>query len=161
MYILEDRRGNEIFTSEDLEEVRSRVIALGIIEGTDLYHIVKEADERVTEVISVMATNHTIYAVEDLPLELEALRRRLRAPEPEKYRWVTVYDVSREYGGPEEGGWWYDCWSVVEEQRVLVEEAEAVKKSLEEEYRDDLDDLQVVIEKCYRERETRRKPHYE
>jgi hypothetical protein len=161
MYILEDRRGNEIFTSEDLEEVRSRVIALGIIEGTDLYHIVKEADERVTEVISVMATNHTIYAVEDLPLELEALRRRLRAPEPEKYRWVTVYDVSREYGGPEEGGWWYDCWSVVEEQRVLVEEAEAVKKSLEEEYRDDLDDLQVVIEQCYRERETRRKPHYE
>lgn len=22
--------------------------------------------------------------------------------------WANVYEISREYGGPEEGGWWYD-----------------------------------------------------
>ena len=26
--------------------------------------------------------------------------------------WVSVYDVTREYGGPEEGGWGYDHWSL-------------------------------------------------
>lgn len=26
---------------------------------------------------------------------------------------VAVYDVALAYGGPEEGGWWYDCGSLV------------------------------------------------
>lgn len=25
-----------------------------------------------------------------------------------KRTWVNVYTVTRHYGGPEEGGWWYD-----------------------------------------------------
>lgn len=24
--------------------------------------------------------------------------------------WINVYEYSRHYGGPEEGGWWYDSW---------------------------------------------------
>lgn len=28
-------------------------------------------------------------------------------------RWIVVYDVQRYYGGPEEGGWWYNAGSVV------------------------------------------------
>src|SRR5262245_24713944 len=44
-------------------------------------------------------------------------------------KWVNVYDVSRCYGGPEEGGWWFDagtceaahpCYSD-EDANVLVE----------------------------------------
>lgn len=27
----------------------------------------------------------------------------------EQQYWVNVYKVSRAYGGPEEGGWFYDC----------------------------------------------------
>jgi hypothetical protein len=27
--------------------------------------------------------------------------------------YVTLYEVSRDYGGPEEGGWWYDWWTPV------------------------------------------------
>jgi len=27
--------------------------------------------------------------------------------------WVNVYSVTRHYGGPEEGGWWYDAGEVV------------------------------------------------
>lgn len=26
---------------------------------------------------------------------------------------VNVYDFTRSYGGPEEGGWYYDAWSLV------------------------------------------------
>lgn len=29
-------------------------------------------------------------------------------PEPIKVIWVNAYRASRHYGGPEEGGWWYD-----------------------------------------------------
>ena len=28
--------------------------------------------------------------------------------------WVTKYEVSRRYGGPEEGGWYYDNWSPID-----------------------------------------------
>lgn len=27
--------------------------------------------------------------------------------------WVVVYEIDREYGGPEEGGWWYDTGRLV------------------------------------------------
>jgi len=29
-------------------------------------------------------------------------------------KWVNVYSFGRAYGGPEEGGWYYDTWEVVE-----------------------------------------------
>jgi len=32
-------------------------------------------------------------------------------------RWVNVYNVTRAYGGPEEGGWWYDEGELVESHR--------------------------------------------
>src|SRR5688500_13825341 len=28
--------------------------------------------------------------------------------EPPNIRYINVYIIEREYGGPEEGGWWYD-----------------------------------------------------
>jgi hypothetical protein len=28
--------------------------------------------------------------------------------------WLCAYDVTREFGGHEEGGWWYDDWTFVE-----------------------------------------------
>ncbi len=41
---------------------------------------------------------------------------------------VCVYDVGREYGGPEEGGWWYDTGDPMwETAAAFATEAEAVK----------------------------------
>lgn len=37
---------------------------------------------------------------------------------------VAFYEIDRAYGGPEEGGWWYDCGTLI---RVF-----AVRKSREE-----------------------------
>ena len=30
---------------------------------------------------------------------------------------LRVYEVSRAYGGPEEGGWWYDHYSLICESK--------------------------------------------
>ena len=31
---------------------------------------------------------------------------------------VATYLTSRAYGGPEEGGWWYTCWELVEHAKI-------------------------------------------
>lgn len=32
--------------------------------------------------------------------------------------YVNVYEITREYGGPEEGGWWYTCYTPVTAKRA-------------------------------------------
>jgi len=34
---------------------------------------------------------------------------------PTKWASVAVYETYSQYGGPEEGGWWYDCGRVIPE----------------------------------------------
>lgn len=43
------------------------------------------------------------------------------------YVWVNVYLEDRAYGGPEEGGWWYDCASIEESIMCFSEEKARVK----------------------------------
>ncbi|WP_214607262.1 hypothetical protein, partial [Mycobacterium tuberculosis] len=50
-------------------------------------------------------------------------------------KWVNVYHVTREYGGPEEGGWYYNVYDCVE--AVKTPEPEKVKEELEEKHKDD------------------------
>jgi hypothetical protein len=33
-------------------------------------------------------------------------------------KFVNVYEVTREYGGPEEGGWWFDCLTPIKSVRA-------------------------------------------
>jgi len=46
---------------------------------------------------------------------------------------VAVYDVALAYGGPEEGGWWYDVGTLVKVCRTFRSETAAIA------YRDRLD----------------------
>lgn len=32
--------------------------------------------------------------------------------DPSTDRWMNIHEVDREYGGPEEGGWWFDSGTV-------------------------------------------------
>ena len=33
---------------------------------------------------------------------------------PDRTRYVVAfYEIDRRYGGPEEGGWWYDCGALL------------------------------------------------
>lgn len=49
--------------------------------------------------------------------------------------YVNVYSVTREYGGPEEGGWWYNALNFEHSEWVPIEEAEQTKKDLWEEFK--------------------------
>lgn len=40
--------------------------------------------------------------------------------EPQRLRYVNVYAVTRHYGGPEEGGWWYNSGSPIESRSMVV-----------------------------------------
>lgn len=53
---------------------------------------------------------------------------------------IAVFDVSLAFGGPEEGGWWYEAGSRAEEPDLIAmgklvadqEEAKAVRDSIQE-----------------------------
>ena len=47
-------------------------------------------------------------------------------PTPNTPRYVNVYAVSRAYGGPEEGGWYFDIGEVVASHPVRGERQEAI-----------------------------------
>ncbi len=49
----------------------------------------------------------------------EELYRNLRKP----LNVIAVYERSRAYGGPEEGGWWYDCGELVTSLGVNSDDA--------------------------------------
>lgn len=50
-------------------------------------------------------------------------------------RYVNVYKVTQEYGGPEEGGWWYMARQLLESLPVTGEKwAASVVRELEKKY---------------------------
>lgn len=51
--------------------------------------------------------------------------------------YVNVYHVSRHYGGPEEGGWWYNIGEVVESVEASVDKADEMKETLIEKHKEE------------------------
>lgn len=47
---------------------------------------------------------------------------------------VNVYEVDRIYGGPEEGGWWYDARTIIETREVSQYAVDDAVRELEEQY---------------------------
>lgn len=52
----------------------------------------------------------------------------------EGFVFVNVYEVDRLYGGPEEGGWWYDAGQLITSRQVTEESALDMKLSLQIKY---------------------------
>ena len=51
-------------------------------------------------------------------------------------KFVSVYKADRAYGGPEEGGWWYDVYDLVDSVPVIsMAAARQVKSFLEQKYK--------------------------
>lgn len=50
------------------------------------------------------------------------------------YQFVNVYEMDREYGGPEEGGWYFDTGRLVASVQVPESFVESTIKRLEETY---------------------------
>ncbi len=96
-------------------------------------------------------------------------------------RFATTYEVNYVYGGPEEGGWYYDMYTKVAERRLepqenvsLEESAEAVRYQIECQLFEEYGDLKktytsvnggkmyvVALEYIAGENETKERPHYE
>lgn len=86
---------------------------------------------------------------------------------------ATAYVVERLYGGPEEGGWWYDHYTILRSVPCKVEHypkiAEALKKEFEHLQDPKHDrysvlgtgDVIVCLEESPGENETREKPRWE
>jgi len=87
-------------------------------------------------------------------------------------RYVNAYVVTRHYGGPEEGGWWFNAGEPV--ASVPVEEghdAEPIRESLRGKFADlnrgniysvlGGEEVQVFIEDHFAEHFPRERPHYE
>jgi len=87
---------------------------------------------------------------------------------------VNVYEIDRLYGGPEEGGWYYNTGRPVESVRVknCMKEVERVRQSLEAKYpttgtvysvlaskRKDV--FEVMVEDGFGEEWPKERPHYE
>lgn len=84
---------------------------------------------------------------------------------------VSVYDVTRHYGGPEEGGWYYDWYERKESHTAEnEEEAKKIQEELSKKYKFDGKELssvrgqgtyEVLIEDYVGEYETKQRPYYE
>ena len=91
--------------------------------------------------------------------------------------WVTAYEVTREWGGPEEGGWWWNYYAPIQTLPLIIPSftygrwASRVRDYL---YRRHADrkwgdiysmaggvDVIVMTEWCRREYATTERPHYE
>ncbi len=86
-----------------------------------------------------------------------------------RMKWVNVYEVTREYGGPEEGGWWFNRLICIDSQLTATPE-EAVAQLTEEHsgrahgnIYSVLGGLEIAvrIEEAEAKSETKVRPHYE
>lgn len=75
---------------------------------------------------------------------------------------ITAYDVTRAYGGHEEGGWWYDDYSVINsDQAFSAEEAVQIATRFYEDNIESTDGkLEIVAEKKQGSQESEA-PRYE
>lgn len=98
----------------------------------------------------------------------------------ERYRYITAYLVRRRYGGPEEGGWWYNCYEVEKTVNIPKVYQKNSKRALKKVYnlRDTLEAecshlkwgniyhttggvvVDVIMESVRHENETIEKPYY-
>jgi hypothetical protein len=87
-------------------------------------------------------------------------------------KFVNVYEVTRHYGGPEEGGWYYNRLHCVEVYPVRDEAAgETIIEYLEEQHKHRKHgniysvlggtDLEIYFEDEPKESETRERPQWE
>lgn len=89
----------------------------------------------------------------------------------DKKVYVNVYLITRHYGGPEEGGWYYNWYNCVETVTCKNKDSDEIKSTLEEEYGNrkhgDIysvlggQDVLILIEEEMKASETKERPYYE
>ena len=91
----------------------------------------------------------------------------------DEVRFLGIYAISRHYGGPEEGGWWYD-WcehrisfpvtpeTIDDVQKQLTELLEPMQPTYDRfSMANDGNDFEVLHERLQGEHQSTERPHYE
>ena len=89
-------------------------------------------------------------------------------------KWLTIYEITRHYGGPEEGGWWYNLLDLLETLPISVSgegEIETLKLHLLNKHKElvwgDIysvnggAELEIILEDSPGENRTEKTPTYE
>jgi hypothetical protein len=78
---------------------------------------------------------------------------------------ITVHQVWDQYGGPEEGGWWFRCGNPVETACIFSrEQAVAELIALHEKYNSEAyeeEEYDICLSRSYAEFYPHKRPHYE
>lgn len=90
---------------------------------------------------------------------------------PDKIVFVSAYEVTRHYGGPEEGGWWYDWYELIQSVPVAVTDIDTMIDHLKEKHGDRAEGdrfsvlggvaVSVLVEDQAGEFQTKGRPYYE
>jgi hypothetical protein len=75
---------------------------------------------------------------------------------------ITIHEIWQQYGGPEEGGWYYQCGEPIENICIFSKEA-AVSEllRLHAKYEDEEGEYDIRLDQKYAEYYPSERPHYE
>jgi hypothetical protein len=114
------------------------------VKGDDLDNLVYDASEAVARLANPSAADEPGTSHYDnlpeiwCPLEFAEpvlTANEWQNPDGTQQWFVGVYLVDRCYGGPEEGGWWYDAGELVRQTAVATRaDAEALRTKLADRY---------------------------
>lgn len=86
-------------------------------------------------------------------------------------KFVNVYLIDRRWGGPQEGGWWYNNYNCIETYPTREENTNTVVEFLKNEHEDKAHgdiysvlggrEIEIMIEDRPSQSETTERPHYE
>jgi len=95
----------------------------------------------------------------------------VRRGSPRAVCYVTAYTVTRHYGGPEEGGWWYDWYEFLRSERTINRVSEHVFAKMSRRTRGAKygniasvrggQDVRIFVEDYPGQHTTKEVPHYE
>ena len=75
---------------------------------------------------------------------------------------ITIHEIWQQYGGPEEGGWYYQCGEPIENICIFSKET-AVSEllRLHAKYEDEEGEYDIRLDQKYAEYYPSERPHYE
>lgn len=114
-----------------------------LVSGTSLDNLIYDASEAIARLAnpSWPAADPDGSCYDRLPdswcplefAEPELSANEWRNPDGTQQWFVGVYEVGQNYGGPEEGGWWYSTGELVQQTAVASrDEAEELRETLSE-----------------------------
>lgn len=139
---------------------------MGIEKGDILQHKKTGELHKVLDIGQYGVFTSSEYGILDYPAKAFRVVEKFA----DRNVFVNVYFVTRHYGGPEEGGWWYNWYECEETVQTTGKNAYEVKEALEKKYEDYKQgdiysvlggvDVEVLIEDEPAQSESKEVPHY-